>query len=178
MPALPQLEMIRNFVPKLKKLGVLYNPSEVNSVSYLEHVKKAAAAIGIDLVMAPLNNTSEAATATTSLMGKVDAIYFPNDNTAMAAVGAIVTVALKDKIPVFANDSASVEKGALAALAYNRYEMGRQTAVVVMQLLQGKHPEDIPVVQETPKEVVLNMKTLEKLQLAEPVLADTVRKIY
>ena len=58
------------------------------------------------------------------LVGQVQAVYFPNDNTAMAAVRAIASIALKNNLPVFANDLASVQQGAVAALAYDRFEMG------------------------------------------------------
>lgn len=167
MPARPQLEMMQKFLPNLKRLGVLYNPSEVNSVSYLKHVEEDAKAMGITLVYAPLNNTSEAATATTSLIGKVDALYFPNDNTAMAAVGAIVSVAHKNKIPVFANDSASVEQGAVAALAYDRVAMGRKTGQIVVALLHGEPTSHFPVTTDVPLKTVTNQVALHQLRLRE-----------
>lgn len=173
----PQLAMMRAFLPKITKLGVLYNPAEINSVSYLKEMEKAAKEKGIELIYVALNNTSEATSATTSLVGKVDAIYFPNDNTAMAAVGAIALSALKHKLPVFANDSASVERGVLAAVAYDRFAMGRKTGEIVVSILNGKNPQDIPVVYDTPFEVVVNEKTLNLLDLTIPKTLKTIRKI-
>lgn len=173
----PQLEMMRAFLPKLTKLGVLYNPAEINSVSFLKEMEEVAQRQGIELVYAALNNTSEATSATSSLVGKVDAIYFPNDNTAMAAVGAIASAALKHQIPVFANDSASVERGALAAVAYDRFAMGRKTGEIVVAILKGKKPQDIPVVYDTPMEVVVNDKTLAALNLPLPQTLKAIRKL-
>lgn len=173
----PQLDMIRAFLPKMTRLGVLFNPAEINSVSYLEEMEKVANKKGIELVYVALNNTSEATSATTSLVGKVDAVYFPNDNTAMAAVGAIALTALKHNLPVFANDSASVERGALAAVAYDRFAMGRKTGEIVVSILNGKKPQDIPVVYDTPFEVVVNEKTLEQLNLSLPQTLNAIRKI-
>ena len=173
----PQLEMMQAFLPKMTKLGVLYNPAEINSVSYLKEMEKAAHEKGIELIYAPLNNTAEATSATTSLVGKVDALYFPNDNTAMAAVGAIALTALKHNLPVFANDSASVERGVLAAVAYDRFAMGRKTGEIVVSILKGKKPQDIPVVYGTPSEVVVNEKTLKALNLPLPQTLKTIRKI-
>lgn len=177
MDPLPQLEMMRAFLPHLTKLGVLYNPSEVNSVSFLKEMEEIAKGKGIDLVYAALNNTSEAASATISLVGKVDALYFPNDNTAMAAVSAIASTALKHNLPVFANDSASVERGALAAVAYDRFAMGRKTGEMVIAILKGKKPQDIPVFYDTPFEVVVNENTLEALSLKLPETVKVIRKI-
>ncbi len=173
----PQLDMMRAFLPTLTKLGVLFNPAEINSVSYLKEMEKAAKEKGIELIYAPLNNTSEATSATTSLVGKVDALYFPNDNTAMAAVGAIALTALKHHLPVFANDSASVERGVLAAVAYDRFAMGRKTGEIIVSILKGKKPQDIPVVYDTPFEVVVNEKTLKALNLSLPQALKAIRKI-
>lgn len=173
----PQLEMMRAFLPHLVTLGVLYNPAEVNSVSFLNEMETVAKTKGIRLVYAALNTTADATSATISLIGKVDAIYFPNDNTAMAAVGAIVLAALKHKVPVFANDSASVEKGALAALAYDRYAMGRKTGEIVSAILKGTKPNNIPVVYDTPSEVVVNEKTLISLNVPLPKMAKEIRKL-
>lgn len=173
----PQLEMMRAFLPKLVKLGILYNPSEINSVSFLKEMEEAAKAKGIDLIYAALNNTSEASSAVTSLAQKVDALYFPNDNTAMAAVSAIASTALKHHIPVFANDSASVERGALAAVAYDRFAMGRKTGEIVIAILKGKKPQDIPVVYDTPFETVVNEQTRKALNLTLPAALKPIRKI-
>jgi putative tryptophan/tyrosine transport system substrate-binding protein len=173
----PQLEMMQAFLPEMTRLGVLFNPAEVNSVSYLKEMEKVAKGKGIELIYVALNNTAEATSATTSLVGKVDAIYFPNDNTAMAAVGAIALTALKHYLPVFANDSASVEQGVLAAVAYDRFAMGRKTGEIVVSILNGKKPQDIPVVYDTPSEVVVNEKTLEALKLPLPQTLKTVRKL-
>ncbi|MDF3033524.1 MAG: transporter permease [Alphaproteobacteria bacterium] len=173
----PQLDMMRAFLPTLTRLGVLYNPSEINSVSFLKAMEEVARAKGIELVYAALSNTSEASGATASLAGKVDALYFPNDNTAMTAVGAIASTALKHHIPVFANDSASVERGALAAVAYDRFAMGRKTGEIAIAILKGKKPQDIPVVYDTPSEVVVNERTLNALKLTLPATLKAVRKI-
>lgn len=173
----PQLDMMRAFLPKLVKLGILYNPSEVNSVSFLKEMEEAAKTKGIELIYAALSNTSEASSAATSLAEKVDALYFPNDNTAMAAVSAIASTALKHHIPVFANDSASVERGALAAVAYDRFAMGRKTGEIVIAILKGKKPQDIPVVYDTPSETVVNERTRKALNLTLPDALKPIRKI-
>ncbi|WP_052046174.1 ABC transporter substrate-binding protein [Candidatus Paracaedibacter symbiosus] len=168
MPADPQLKMIQEFVPPLKKLGILYNPSEVNSVSILKQMEQAANASGIELVYAAANNTAEVVAATKSLLGKVDAIYFPNDNTVMAAASAVANIANQEKIPVFANDSASVASGVLAAVAYDRKAMGGKTADIVAGLLRGRMTADFPVTHDVPQEVVVNSTTQALLSIAIP----------
>lgn len=168
MPVGPQLSMILAFVPSLKKLGVLYNPAEVNSVSILKQMERIAETHGIELVYAAANNTSEVTAATKSLIGKVEAIYFPNDNTVMAAAAAVSNTASQEKIPVFANDSASVKSGVLAAVAYDRKAMGSKTASIIAGLLAGKTTADFPVTHDVPQKVVMNSETQKLLGIAIP----------
>jgi putative tryptophan/tyrosine transport system substrate-binding protein len=165
----PQLAMMKQFVPHLTKLGVLFNPSEINSVVFLESLEKIAGGQGIVLVKAAVNSTAEAANAVNNLIGKVDAVYFPNDNTVMAAASVVAQVGIKHKVPIFANDSASVKLGCVAALAYNRTAMGQVTAHMVKEILEGKSTEQLPVdYDSTPKAPVVNMQTLAAIGLNLP----------
>lgn len=168
MSAEPQIAMLRTFLPNLKVLGVLHNPAEVNSTAYLESFEKAANAAGITIKRSPLTNTSEAVAATRRLLGAVDAIYFPNDNTAMAAVVGIVSVAHTEGTPVFANDSASVEKGALAAVAYDRTAMGHDTADLVIDALEKGFPIAKPIKIGSAIQIVVSKDALKKLNLSIP----------
>lgn len=168
MPPEPQLEMIHAFLPSLKKLGILYNPSEVNSVAILKKMEQLAAQKGITFIYAAAHNTAEVVAATKSLVGQVEAIYFPNDNTVMAAASAVAKAANEVKLPVFANDSASVDQGVLAAVAYDRKAMGRKTASIVVGLLNGKKTADFPVTHDVPYRVVTNKTTQEVLGIAIP----------
>ncbi len=168
MPAEPQIELFLKILPSMKKLGVLYNPSEINSVSFMEKFEVVSKAKGVEVIRAPLLSTAEATAAATSLVDKVDAFYFPNDNTAMAAVKAIVAVGLKHHRPVFANDTASVEQGAVAAVAYDRYEMGKITAKLVAKILTGENPRTLPVVYDAATQVVVNQVSAQALGLILP----------
>lgn len=168
MPVEPQLAVITAFVPTLKKLGVLYNPAEINGVSILKQMEKVAAAQGIELIYAAANNTSEVTAATKSLLGKVEAIYFPNDNTVMAAASTVANTASQAKVPVFANDSASVKSGVLAAVAYDRKAMGSKTADIIAGLLTGKATADFAVTHDVPYEVVINPETQKLLGIPIP----------
>lgn len=164
----PQLSMIRSFIPNLKSLGVLYNPSEVNSVSFLKSFEEEALRDGIIIVRATANNTAEAAGALNSLAGKVDAVFFPNDNTIMAAAPAVAAAALQNHLPLFANDEASVNSGALAALSFDRIAMGKKTAEIIVGILKGNQTTAFPVTNDVPYKRVVNDKTLASLGLKLP----------
>jgi|GEM_PF-6072326 len=167
MEIAPQLVMIKTFLPNLKTLGVLHNPSEVNSTIVIEKLEKEAHAQGIKVIRSPLNNTSEAVSATRNLLGKVEAIYFPNDNTAMAAVSSIVGIAHPHGTPVFANDQASVEKGALASLSYDRMQMGIDTARFVVEVLEKGATINEPTQVGGKIETVVSQTALKALHLSQ-----------
>lgn len=169
MDPLPQIKMIKSFVPHLKTLGVLHNPSEVNSTLFLQKdFQKTAIEEGITLIFSPLNNTNEAVSATRNLMGKVDAIYFPNDNTAMAAVPGIISVAHKHNTPVFANDQASVEQGVVAALSYDRIQMGKDTASFVIKSMKEGISLNLPPLIGGKIQTIINQTSLRNLGFTVP----------
>ncbi|MBW8309548.1 MAG: ABC transporter substrate-binding protein [Candidatus Paracaedibacteraceae bacterium] len=178
MPAEPQLDMITAFVPHLKKLGVLFNPSEANSVAFLQAMEKEATARGLTFVRGTVNSTAEAAEVTRNLVGKVDALFFPNDNTTMAAAASVARIALQNYIPLFANDSESVKDGAMAAAAYDRMAMGIKTAEVVAGILSGQSTSVYPVTHNVASQIVVNGATLSQLKLTIPeALADKIKVI-
>lgn len=144
-PVDKHLEMILSISPDVKKLGVLYNPGEVNSVSSLEAVKKAAGPAGIEVLEGPAPKSSEVLAAARSLVGKADAFYVPTDNTVVSAFEAVVKVGIDSKTPVYAADTDSVNRGAIAAAGFNYYQVGRQTGEMVVKILKGEKPGNIPV---------------------------------
>jgi len=101
---------VKEIVPTAKSLGVVYNPGEANSVSLVELVKKHAPHFGMEVVEAGSPKSSDVLAATRSLVGKVDVIYIPTDNTVVSAFEAVIKVATQTKIPVI---SASSQKAYL-----------------------------------------------------------------
>ena len=74
---------------------------------------------GSTIAEAPAPKSSDVLPAAQSLVGKVDAIYVPTDNTVVTALEAIVQVGTQNQLPVFAGDTDSVPRGAIAALGFN-----------------------------------------------------------
>ena len=139
------LDLIKEIMPAAKTLGVIYNPGEANSLTLLELLKAEAPARGLAIEEAPAPKSSDVLPAAQSLVGKVDAIYVPTDNTVVTALEAIVQVGRQNKLPVFAGDTDSVPRGAIAALGFNYGDVGRQTGKIVVRVLKGEKPGDIPV---------------------------------
>jgi putative ABC transport system substrate-binding protein len=106
--------------------------------------------------------------AAQSLVGGVDAIYVPTDNTVVTALEAVVKVGTENQVPVFAGDTDSVSRGAIAALGFNYYDLGRQTGQIVLRVLQGTNPGDIPVEGVRITELYVNPGAAEAMGVTIP----------
>ena len=76
--------------------------------------------------------------AITALVGRVDAIYIPSDNTVFSAMPKLIQMSRKHKIPVFSSDPDSVEQGVLACIGYTQYEVGRTAGQLLVRVLAGE----------------------------------------
>ncbi len=155
-PIAAHMKLVKDIAPKAKRLGVIYNPGESNSVSLMKVIKVEAPKLGLTIVEAAATKSGEVLQSARSLVGKVDAIYVPTDNTVVSAFEAVVKVGKDAKIPVFAGDTDSVKRGAVAALGFNYYDLGLQTGEIVVKVLNGAKPGDIPVAAVTKLELFVN----------------------
>ena len=85
-PVAEQLDLLAKLVPKAKRLGIVYNPGEANSVVQVDIAKAKAKELGLTVVEATANNSGAVFQAAQSLIGRVDAIYVPTDNTVASAM--------------------------------------------------------------------------------------------
>lgn len=139
---------------KAKNVGVIYNAGEQNSVVQVDEVKKIVEEKGAKLVEVSVANTSEVKQAAESLVGRVDAIYIPTDNTVVTALDAVIAVANNKKIPLFVGELDSMKKGAVAASGFDYFDIGYQSGEMAADILSGKKkPSEIPV--ELPKSLKL-----------------------
>lgn len=155
-----QIELIRKLTPNVRKLGVIYNPGEINSVAVIERLKKYISSNNIDiqLVERSISITSDVATAINSLIGKADAIYLPPDNTAHAAIPVIGRVANENKMPFYATVESAIDEGALATLSLDFTQMGRETAYLTLEVLNGKDPKTLPIKASENPTITINEK--------------------
>ncbi|GAB6113341.1 ABC transporter substrate-binding protein [Desulfomicrobium salsuginis] len=180
LPVDKHMAMILRFFPNLKKLGVIYNAGEANSKTTVAMVQAEGAKAGFEVVGASVAKTSDVYQAAKSLVGKVDAIYLPTDNTVISALESVIKVCEQEKLPVFSADVDSVQRGTVAALAFDYYQHGYQTGLMAKRLLVDKADPGTTCV-ETQQELVLhlNQKAAAKMgvKVPEDVLKDA-DKIY
>jgi len=160
-----QFELFKKILPNLSKLGIIYNPGESNSVSLVKKMKVAAKNFKIELVMTTANSSVEVPSSAQQLIGKVDAIFINNDNTALSAFQSIVKIGNKHSVPVFVSDTDMVQQGALAAIGPNQYQVGRLTGKIVLKILQGESTRNIPVLFPEQTELFLNGRAAKILNI-------------
>lgn len=167
-PLAKHLELIREITPDAKTVGVPFNPGEANAVTLVELLKSLAPEQGFEIVEASATKSSEVLGAAQSLVGKVDVIYVPTDNTIVSALEAVVKVGIDNQIPVYAGDTDSVPRGVMAAIGFNYYDVGRQTGKIVVRILNGEKPGDIPVEGVQITELYVNPGAAEKMGVTLP----------
>ncbi|MFL1404942.1 ABC transporter substrate-binding protein [Marinobacter sp. M1N3S26] len=163
LPIDRHLDMVQRVVPDAKRIGTVYNPGEANAVALVELLEERLEARGLTLEKAAATKTSEVLGAARSLAGKADAIYLTTDNTVISAAEAVVSVGERAQIPVFAADTATVERGAVAAMGFDYYDLGRQTGAMVARILEGASPADIPVETVDKLDLFVNPGAAEKM---------------
>jgi len=162
------LDLIKEITPDAKRIGVPFNPGEANAVTLVRLLNEQAPGKGLEIVEAPAPRSADVMTATRSLVGKVDVIYVPADNTIVSALESVIKVGLDNKLPIYAGDTDSVPRGAIAALGFNYYDVGRQTAKVVDRVLKGESPGSIPVAGIEITELHVNTKAAADMGVTLP----------
>ncbi|MCM3117792.1 ABC transporter substrate-binding protein [Neobacillus sp. MER 74] len=147
---------------KAKNVGVIYNSGEQNSVVQVEEVEKIVKEKGAKLVKVSVSTTAEVKQASESLVGRVDAIYIPTDNTVVTALDSVIAVANSKKIPLFVGELDSMKKGAVAASGFSYYDLGYQSGIMAADILSGKKKaSEIPVELPNSLKLVINKKAAE-----------------
>lgn len=170
-----QLAFFKTLFPNVKKIGVLYNPKEINSISLIDEVREAAKALDIALVFATTDKASEVMSTAESLKG-VDAFFVNNDNTFTSEWGDVVKVADQMGIPAFSSDSSLIPFGAVASFGADSEEVGKEAGAIVSSLLKGTSMEKLPPKNVSKPLRVINIAQLEKLKItiSEEVLSKNV----
>ena len=167
-PLAEHLALIKEITPNVKKLGVVYNPGEANSVTLITRLKELVGPAGLELVESTATKSADVQQATRALVGKVDAIYIPTDNTVVSALEGAVSVAEENKIPLYAGDTDSVTRGAIATIGFDYHDVGIQTGKIVARILKGEKPGDIPVAFATGTDLFVNPGSAAKMGVTIP----------
>ncbi|MDQ4624080.1 ABC transporter substrate-binding protein [Vibrio cholerae] len=167
-PVEQHVELIKEILPNVKSIGVVYNPGEANAVSLMDLLKLSAAKHGIKLVEATALKSADVQSATQAIAEKSDVIYALIDNTVASAIEGMIVAANQAKTPVFGAATSYVERGAIASLGFDYYQIGVQTADYVAAILEGKEPGSLDVQVAKGSDLVINKTAAEQLGITIP----------
>jgi putative ABC transport system substrate-binding protein len=175
-----RLGFLHELVPKAVSIAVLVNPANAPTAeSTLRAVREAARAIGLQIQVLNASTSREIETAfITVARDRADALFVAPDNFFISRRVQFATLAARHGIPASYSNREAVEAGGLMSYGADNLDMFRQAGVYTGQILKGAKPADLPVLQSTRFEFVINLQTARALGLEVPnsiqLLADEV----
>ena len=167
-PCAAQIQLLKKLLPNTKKVAMLYCSSEENSRFQINLAKAECDRQGLTYVDATVSNTNEVQQVVQSLVGKVDAIYTPTDNMIASTMATVSLVTTPAKIPVITGEDGMVQGGGLATYGINYYELGKQTAKMAVEVINGKKPRDMPIQYLDKCDFTYNKETAAALGITIP----------
>ena len=145
-PVADQIELLGRLAPDAKKVGLLYCTAESNSKLQIDLAAAELEKLGMKGVEFTASSSNEVQQVAESMVGKVDAIYTPTDNTIASAMATIATIANEAGVPTVCGEVAHVEAGGLASLSINYEELGRRAGEMAVRILtEGADPAGMPI---------------------------------
>ena len=164
-PAAESLQLTRQLFPGLKRVGVVWNPGEINSEICTKVGREACRELKLELLEANAENTSAVREAAASLIQRgAEVLWVGGDVTVLGAIDVMVRVANQAKIPVVTCIPGNTTKGALLDVGANYLEVGRLTGRLAGRVLGGEPIAELPVQLVIPPKLVLNKVALQGLR--------------
>ncbi|HKA45345.1 MAG TPA: ABC transporter substrate-binding protein [Burkholderiales bacterium] len=163
-----RLELLRQFMPHLRRVGALLNPGNPSSAPKLEAMQTAAKSLKVELYPAEVRASSEFDGVFASLAAKrVEAVIVDTDTLFVANGNAIAVIATKTRLPS-AGSAEYAEAGGMLGYGPNLLELFRRAAYFIDRILKGARPGDLPIERASRFELVINVKTAKALGVTIP----------
>jgi ABC-type uncharacterized transport system substrate-binding protein len=166
--AAKRLELLREFVPGLRRLAILANVDGPAVLLDMREVQTTARPLGLEVVTSEIQRGEDIAPAFEALKGRTDALYVCIDPLVNSHRIRINTLALAARLPTMHGSREYVEAGGLMSYGPNRPDLWRRSADIVDKILRGAKPADLPVEQPTKFDLVINLTTAKALGLDIP----------
>lgn len=163
-----QFEKLIELAPDTKKIGILYNTSEINSDIQVQQAKEVAAKMGLEIVAKGVTSSNEIQLALNSITDKIDALFIPTDNLIASSLPMIIPITNEKQIIVVGSEEAHVEAGALFTDGISYSALGAQTAKMADRVFNGEEIAKMPVEQLSNTQVSLNLTTAKQLKIEIP----------
>ena len=175
-----RLELLKECIPKLSRVGFLFDPVNASNVVEIEQLRGPAAGLGITVHIADAKNADEIERAFSILSkDRVEGLSTASGGVNNFNRRRIIEMAAKNRLPAVYHLAQFVDEGGLMSYGPKLPDMFRRAAYYVDKILKGAKPADLPVEQPTKFELVINLKTAKQIGLTIPpnVLARADRVI-
>jgi putative tryptophan/tyrosine transport system substrate-binding protein len=174
-----QLGLLQEFVPAASEFGLLINPSNPNAESDMRHAEAAADSLGRKIHIVHASTERDLGMAFAALMERrAAALVVAPDARFIGQREQLVTLAARHAIPTIYSNRVYADAGGLMSYGASQLDAYRQAGIYVGRILSGEKPANLPVIQPTKFELVINLKTARALSLQVPdkllALADEV----
>jgi putative ABC transport system substrate-binding protein len=163
------IELLTELVPKLSRVGVLWNPLNPTNAVQLKQAESAAVALGVTLLRFDVKGPDDLDLVFTAIKKeRADALIVLGDAMLLGQRRRIADLGVKGGLPSIYGIPEDVEAGGLMAYAANRLDIFRRAATYVDKILKGAKPADLPVEQPTKFDLVINLRTAKAFGLTVP----------
>lgn len=170
-PVKLQIELIKKLIPTAETIGVLYSSSESNSKIQVEMAIEAAEELNLKVVEATVSSTNDIEQVVQSLVGRVDVIYAPTDNTIASGMPTVAMVANPNGIPIICGEEGMVSKGGLATYGIDYYKLGWMTGKQAIKIIKGEASTATMPIEYLPDEefsLTINEEVADQLGIEIP----------
>jgi len=161
------LAILKALSPSIKRIGMVYNPGEANSAFLTDEAVRASGPLGLTIVKAVADTSANVPMAAQSLVGRVDAIYVTTDNTVVSAIDSVLAASKEAKVPFLMADPTSIASATLAT-GFDYYKQGLLAGGLVLDILNGARPDEIPVAFQHDPEIHLNLDAAGQIGFTFP----------
>ncbi len=163
-----RLELLREVVPVLRHVAILFNASDRQVIPELSAVQEAARTLNLEIIRSEIRPAEEVASAIEPLKGRVEALYVCTDPLVNTMAARINASAFAVQLPVMHSFRTNAEAGGLILYGPDIPDLSRRAANLVGKILRGTKPADMPIEQPTKFELFINLKTAKALGLTLP----------
>ena len=162
------MELAKEITPGFKTIGALYSAGEDNSDSVIKGLKEYADKNGYEVIESTVTNTSEVQQAAQYLADKADVIYSPIDNTIASAMAVASETFNNAKVPFYVSADSMVQDGGLATYGIDYTVLGKETAKMVAEILEGADVATMSVVKMSDMNIYVNTTTADAIGVTIP----------
>jgi len=163
------LAILRQCLPRVRRIGTIYVPSEVNTVYHRNQLVLEARRLGIEVVSVAANTSSDLPDAALALSSmKIDAVVQIAGNLTGTGFTSIAQAARKARLPAFGFLTSQAEQGAAVVVARDYYTGGIDAAQLAVRIMRGEHPESIPFELLRQDKVIVNLPAAQAVGFTIP----------